>query len=236
MSTDKAKLMAAKAALKHISSGLVVGLGSGSTVEIFIEELAKEVKRRKLEIQVIPSSYQVLFLAHKHGLEVKLPSDVERVDIAIDGADEIDPKLNLLKGGGAALVREKIIAYMAEKYVIIADYTKLVERLGEKKPIPVEILPFAWKWTLNHLKKYGDVKIRMAKGGKVGPIVTDNGSFIADLYVKTVDAPEILEREIKRIPGVIEVGIFTGLTDVAYIGHVDSVEVLTSKQRVSTIN
>ncbi|RLE51312.1 MAG: ribose 5-phosphate isomerase A [Candidatus Methanomethylicota archaeon] len=230
MSIEKAKLMAARAALKHVSSGQVVGLGSGSTVEIFINELAKEVRRRSLKIQVIPSSYQVLLLAYENGLEVKMPNDVEIVDVAIDGADEIDPKLNLIKGGGAALLREKIIAYMAKKYIVIADYTKLVNRLGEKRSIPVEILPFAWRWTVSHLKKYGKVEIRMAKVGKVGPVITDNGNLIADLHVKPVDAPEILEREIKRIPGVVEVGIFTGVTDIAYIGYVDGVKELAPRQ------
>ena len=233
MSNDKlrkAKEKAAEAALEHIFTGQIIGLGSGSTVAIFVEKLGEKVGREQMKIRVIPSSYQALFLAYEYGLPVLQPSDVENVDVTIDGADEIDKNLFLLKGGGAALTREKIIAYKSEKYIVIADYTKLVRYLGEKHPIPIEVLPFGWKWTLKYLEKYGKPKIRVTNSGKVGPIITDNGNLIIDLYLyESIKDPRRLEREIKSIPGVVEVGIFTRKANVAYIGYEDIVRRIEPK-------
>jgi len=223
----KAKEIAAKAALNHISTNQILGLGSGSTIAIFAKKLKEKIEREKIKVKVVPSSYQALLLAYKYKFPVIRPSDVESIDITVDGADEIDRKLFLIKGGGAALTREKIIAYGSRRYIIVADYTKLVNKLGEKHPLPIEILKFGWKWTVKHLERYGKPLIRTSKLGKVGPVITDNGNFIVDLYLNSpIEEPREFENELKSIPGVVEVGIFTRKVDVAYIGYEKAVRKL----------
>ena len=227
MGTEIAKRRAAEAALKHVVDGQIIGLGSGTTMKHFIDLLSKKIERKKLNVEVAASSFQVYLEAARKELKVLDAYSLSEVDLTIDGADEIDSSLNLLKGGGAALTREKILAEMSKKYVIIADYTKLVTRIGEKHPIPIEILPFGWKGTIKRLSRFGRVEVRNCKGGKVGPVITDNGNLIVDLHLEREYVEiEKIERRIKNIVGVVEVGIFSGLADIAYIGYEDHVEIL----------
>ena len=222
---EKAKFLAAKKAIAEIKEEEILGLGSGSTMIYFVRELGRIVKERGWKIFVVPSSYQIHLEAIKSGLKILDTYNLKEVDITIDGADEIDRELNLIKGGGGALTREKILAMMSKKYLIIADYRKLVEKIGKKHPIPVEILPFCWRYTTEKLRKYGEVKLRTLKNKKIGPVITDNGNFIVDIYLSNKEIIEVknVEEEIKKISGVIEVGIFTKIVDKAFIGYSDKV-------------
>ncbi|MEM0016927.1 MAG: ribose-5-phosphate isomerase RpiA [Candidatus Korarchaeum sp.] len=206
------KRVAAREALELVRGVDLLGLGSGSTVAVFVEELAKSEHASRLS--VIPSSRQIEGIARSFGLKVVYP-DRERPEVTIDGADEVDRNLSLLKGGGGALLREKVLASNSEVYVVIVDHTKLVERLCSKRALPVEVLPYGVRWTIDNLRKElnCDAELRVIGGS---PFVTDNGNFIVDLRCPPLEDPLSLEREIKRIPGVVEVGIFNDLADCVY--------------------
>ncbi|MHC1585932.1 MAG: ribose 5-phosphate isomerase A, partial [Candidatus Hecatellaceae archaeon] len=194
-------------------NGQILGLGSGRTVSHVIAELGRRVKEEGLNILCVPSSYQAMMEALQAGLKLTDLYEHHQLDLTLDGADEVDSSLNLTKGGGAALAREKILASASKRYIIVVDEGKLVEKLGLRKPIPVEVLPFAAPMVKARLEeKYGRVEFREGSG-KLGPTVTDNGNFILDVYTGPLEKPEKFEVEVKRMPGVVEVGIFTGLAD-----------------------
>ncbi len=206
------KRVVAREALKLVSEVELLGLGSGSTVKMFVEELAKSEHASRL--LVIPSSKQIEEVARSLGLKVAHP-DVRRPELTIDGADEVDKELNLLKGGGGALLREKVLAFNSELYVVIVDHTKLVARLCSKRALPVEVLPYGVSWTIDKLKGKLNCSAELRMSGSL-PFTTDNGNFIVDLRCPPLDDPESVEREIKKVPGVVEVGIFTNLADCVY--------------------
>jgi len=206
--------------VKLVENRFTVGLGSGRTVSQAIIELGRRVREEGLQVQCVPSSYQAMLEALEAGLKLVDLYSSPQVDLTIDGADEVDRRLNLTKGGGAALTREKILASVSKRYVIIVDEEKLVERLGSRSPIPVEVIPFAAPAVKRRLEGYGRVEYRTGSG-KLGPVVTDNGNFLLDLYLDGLDSPEGFEAEVKRIPGVVEVGVFTGLADEVYVGLKD---------------
>lgn len=226
---EEAKRRAGVEAAKLVEDGMVVGLGTGSTAAYFIEELGRRV-RRGLKVKGVPTSYQ----AYLKALESKVPvvslDEVDCIDLAVDGADEVDYALNLLKGMGAALAREKVVDSMAEVFIVVVDETKMVRRLGETKPVPVEVLPFSHSYVARKLKVLGGrPRLRMAGEAKDGPVITDNGNFVIDVEFPPIDRPAELERKIKLIPGVVEVGIFTGLAKKALVGGSRGVEVLERK-------
>lgn len=226
------KLAAITAVDNHVKTEMIVGIGSGSTVVYAVERLAERVKADKLEITCVPTSFQARQLIIEHNLNL---SDLERhpdVDCVIDGADEVDAKLILIKGGGGCLVQEKIVASCARQMVVIADYTKRSSKLGGKwkKGVPIEVIDLAYVPVKRKIEaKYGGkASLRMAKM-KAGPVVTDNGNFILDWVFpdgnwdwKTVNC------ELKMIPGVVETGLFIGMAQIAYFGLEDgSVSKLT---------
>lgn len=223
-----AKRRVAEEAVKLVKDGWVIGLGSGSTVAYAVLSLGRRVREEKLNIKVVPTSYQTFFLALNEKIPITTLDENPRIDLTIDGADEVDKNLNLIKGGGGALTREKIVAFTSEKYVVIVDETKLVSKLGLKFPIPVEVLPFAVSFVVKEIKKFWEnVKIREGEG-KVGPIVTDNGNFIVDVYCGEISNPKKVEEKLRKIPGVIETGLFIEMVDILYVGKKDGkVEVLT---------
>ena len=184
------------------------------------------------EVVVKPENTQqiskILVLANKEKIPVTSLDEHPKLNLTIDGADEVDKNLNMIKGGGAALTREKIVGFASEKYVIIIDETKLVDKLGLNMPIPVEVLPFATSVVINKLKEtWKNVKIREGKG-KVGPIITDNGNFIVDVYCGGIENPEKVNNKIRSIPGVVETGLFIKMADLVYVGKKDGkIEVLT---------
>jgi ribose 5-phosphate isomerase A len=227
LSLEEAKRRAAEEAVKLVEDGMVVGLGTGSTAAYFIEALGRRVKEG-LKVRGVPTSYQAYLKALEAGVPTARLEEVATIDLAVDGADEVDLALNLLKGMGAALAREKVVDSMALQLVVVVDETKVVRRLGETKPVPVEVLPFAYSYVAKKLKELGgEPKLRMAGEVKDGPVVTDNGNFILDAKFPPIQRPAELEEKIRRIPGVVEVGIFTGLARRAFVGSLKGVKELT---------
>jgi ribose 5-phosphate isomerase A len=200
------KLNAAKKAAELIEDRMVIGIGSGKTVELFLRELGKRIKAEGLKIWGVPSSHQSHMLAAKNGIIVVDLFQFSELDLCVDGADQVDLEFNCIKGGGAALTREKIVALASKELAIVVESSKLVEKLS--LPVPVEIIPFAYGYAARKIKEIGGkVMLRYGKG-KVGPIITDNGNFIADCDFGVIEEPEKLEREIDTIAGVLESGIF----------------------------
>lgn len=217
---EDAKKRVAEAAIRNVKDGWVIGLGSGTTVEYAVSALGKRVREEGLKVYIVPSSYQIFYKALEEKLPIVTLDEYPCLELTIDGADEVDKNLNLVKGGGGALTREKIIGYASKRYVIIVDETKLVDNLGFKNPIPVEVLPFALPIVLKELKKSFNVKVREGKG-KVGPTVTDNGNFIVDIYCGIVKNPEAFNSKLKSIPGIIETGLFLNMANLVYVGRKD---------------
>jgi ribose 5-phosphate isomerase A len=201
-----------------VRSGMVVGLGTGSTAAFAIEELGRRVRDEKLAITGVPTSWSAAELARKAGIDVRALNDVAGVDLALDGADEVGPHLELIKGGGAAHTLEKIVATAAARFVVLVDGSKLVKRLGEKWPVPVEVLAVALRPVERALAKLGAVVDVRKGGGKDGPVVTDHGNLVVDAKFGGIDDPAGLARALDSIPGVVEHGLFVGLADEALVG------------------
>jgi ribose 5-phosphate isomerase A len=224
---EELKRKAACEAVKHVKDGFVVGLGSGSTAALAIEALGERIKRESLSLLAVPTSYQAFLLAAKHGIAVTTLEEHGVIDVTIDGADQIDPKLNLIKGMGAALAREKIVASASKQNIIIADESKRVKALGENgHPVPVEVLPFAIALVKNRIEAVGGKAVLREGTGKVGPIITDNGNAVLDAVFGVIRNASELEVKLKMIPGVVETGLFIGLVTTAYIGAPSKVEKL----------
>lgn len=237
MNPEKEQLKASKkkAALKaveHVKNGFIVGLGSGSTAAYAIETLGERIKRERLSVLAVPTSYQAFLLAVHHGIAVTTLEEHPVLDVDIDGADQIDPKLNLIKGMGAALAREKIVASASKLNVIIADESKKVKALGgSNQPVPVEALPFAISIVKRRIEAVGGKPSLREGKGKVGPVITDNGNAIIDASFGVIDNVTKLELKLKMIPGVVETGLFVGLADIAYVGTASAVEKIERKRK-----
>ncbi len=213
------KRLVAEEALKYIKDGYVVGIGTGSTVAEFINVLGKEVKNG-LEILGIPTSYQSMLLAIENNIKITSLNEYE-CDIAIDGADQVNSNLILIKGGGGAHTLEKIVDYSAKRFIVIVEEKKLVEKFSF--PIPIEVIPKALRVVEEELKKIGNPRLRWIENR---PFITDFGNFICDLEVKNLDNPRELEIEINSIPGVVENGIFTCPVERVLIGSKEGVKIL----------
>ena len=222
---QEAKQSAALEAVKHVKDGFIVGLGSGSTAAFAIEGLGERVKREKLRVMGIPTSYQAFLLAVECGIPITTLDEHPQIDVTIDGADQITPELFLIKGMGAALAREKIVAAASKLNIIIADEKKKVKMLGENgQSVPIEVLPFAISLVKRKIVDVGGKPVLREGKGKLGPVITDNGNAILDSYFGEIVKPAELEVKLKMIPGIVETGFFVGLTDIAYIGTVSAVE------------
>jgi ribose 5-phosphate isomerase A len=203
------KLNAIKEAIKLIKDGNVIGLGSGSTIELFIQEIYKKIAEEGWHIGFVPASSQIYLKLSSLGLRIESLDSYPELDISFDGADEVDRRKFALKGRGAALLREKIIASCSKKYVILVDESKLSNKIGEKAKVAIEVLPFALKPVILRLKKMGaEVQIRTGERIKDGPIITDNGNYIIDANFGIIENPKELSEKINEIKGVIENGIF----------------------------
>ncbi|MDM7459245.1 MAG: ribose-5-phosphate isomerase RpiA [Paracoccus sp. (in: a-proteobacteria)] len=222
---DPAKLAAAKAAVALVSDGMRLGLGTGSTAAIMVRELADRVKTEGLSLRCAATSVATADLASSLGLRVESLDDIGWLDLTIDGADEVDGHLHLIKGGGAAHLREKIVAAASDRMVVIADPSKVVEVLGAF-PLPVEVLHFGFETTRTLIRRAlegldlggRDVLLRL-KGSD--PVITDEGNLILDLHLGCIDDPVRLARALSAIPGVVEHGLFLGMCDLALIGRAD---------------
>ncbi|MDL2246858.1 ribose-5-phosphate isomerase RpiA [Methanobrevibacter sp. OttesenSCG-928-K11] len=218
------KKEAAIKAAEYVNDGNVLGLGTGSTTHYFIEEVGNRIKNEELEIIGIPTSYQSFLLAKKANIPISTLEEYD-IDLAVDGADEIDPDLNLIKGGGAAHTLEKIIDYSAGKFFVIADESKYVKELGNF-PVPVEVISESARVVMNALKDMGATStIRMGQS-KDGPVITDNGNFVIDAKFNEILSPEHLEIDLNSIPGVVENGIFTQMVDKAILGTNEGIKEL----------
>ncbi len=221
---EKCKREAAKLAVKeNIRNNMKIGIGSGSTIVFAVRELAKIVKGNNWDVICIPSSYQAEQLIIENGLTLGTLNQNPELDIDLDGADEIDEKLNLIKGGGGCLVQEKILASYSKKLIIIADFRKKSKYLGEKwkKGVPIEIFPGACIPIMKEIEKFNGVpNLRMAVA-KMGPVVTDNSNFIIDADFSIIKDPKDLNKKLLSISGIVDTGLFINMTSIAYIGQED---------------
>ncbi|HEY0292589.1 MAG TPA: ribose-5-phosphate isomerase RpiA [Hansschlegelia sp.] len=229
MTTEDFKRVAAEAALAHVKPGMKLGLGTGSTASIFLELLGEKVAAG-LDVVGVPTSEATREIAERHNIPLTTLKDDPALDITIDGADEIDPQLRLIKGGGGALLREKIVAFASKRMIVIADASKRVETLGAF-PLPIEVVPFGKEPTLRAIRELigrlglaGEVVLRRAEDGC--PVVTDSGHVILDGHFHRIDDPERLAASLVAIPGVVEHGLFIGMADIAIIAGHDGVVTL----------
>ena len=224
MGNDQEKEAAARASLQFVKDGQVVGLGTGSTAAHFIKLLGEEVKKG-LRIRGIPTSVRSKELAESLGIPLITLDDCQEIAVTVDGADEVDPKLRLIKGGGGALLREKIVASATRQMVVVADATKQVQILG-KFPLPVEVIRFAQALVAKRIAALGaDVCLRMGDDGK--PYVTDENNHILDCRFGKIQDPEGLARELSGMPGVVEHGLFIGMASVALFARGSEIVQLT---------
>lgn len=228
MEREELKKLAGEEAVKHVEDGMIVGLGTGSTVEYTICKLG-ELVRNGLKIECIPTSIHTKRRAKEENIPLTTLEEHPEIDVTIDGADEVDGFLNLIKGGGGALTREKIIAFNSKKVIIIVDDSKVVKALGIDIPLPVEVVKFGWQATKKSLEQFGwqpakqsldeiacTVELRKVMGDE--PFITDNGNYILDCEFQRIDNPEELEKEINNVPGVVENGLFIGLVHEVIVG------------------
>jgi len=220
--TDKARLNAAAQAIRELRDNTTIGLGSGNTILRALELAAERIQKENLKITFVPTSYQMEMAAQRLGLKTTNLKGDNELDLAIDGADQVQWRtLDLVKGGGAALLREKIVDSTTRKLVIVVDEKKLAKTLGGPQPIPVEITPFGYSSIMEKIRKISEKAVLRETTGKVGPVITDNGNLIADVYFRSLRRPEIVHEKLKKVPGVVETGLFLGMCNVAYVGRKD---------------
>jgi ribose 5-phosphate isomerase A len=218
--------MAAREAVRHVKDGMVVGLGSGSTASIAIRLLGEKVRQGWMIVGV-PTSRDSEELGRSVGITIGELKDHHVVDVTIDGADEVDPDLNLIKGLGGALVREKIVASATKMEIIVVDESKMVSYLGQKAPLPVEIVRFASESTMRRLERFGCVPKLREKNGLA--FVTDNGNLIADCRFPRIDDPNKMESSLNLVPGVVDNGLFVGLAHKVIVASKDGVRTIEKK-------
>jgi len=227
---DDQKKAAALKALDEVRDGMVVGLGTGSTAAHFVRALGEKV-RGGLKIRAIPTSEATAELARAEKIPLVGLEDIDRIDVTVDGADEADRELTLIKGGGGALLREKMVATFSRRLVIIADGAKLVETLG-RFPLPVEVVRFAWKATARRIAdvaaEFGcEGNLVRIRGGEAHPYVTDNGNYILDMDCGRIPDAHSLGHMLSHIVGVVETGLFIGMADALILGRPNGVDVVT---------
>ncbi|MGK7872573.1 MAG: ribose-5-phosphate isomerase RpiA [Xenococcaceae cyanobacterium] len=210
-----------KAAAARVDSDSIVGLGTGSTTAYAIQYLGDRLQKGELKnILGIPTSFQAEVLAKQYGVPLTTLDAVDRIDVAIDGADEVDPQKNLIKGGGAAHTREKVVDTLADLFIVVVDSGKLVKELGSTFLVPVEVIPMAVAPVMRALEKLGGKpELRMGVK-KAGPVVTDQGNLVIDVKFDTIDDPASLEKTINNLPGILENGLFVGVADVILVGEI----------------
>ncbi|MFN3625530.1 MAG: ribose-5-phosphate isomerase RpiA [Hyphomicrobium sp.] len=229
MSQDALKVAAAERALAFVEPGMRLGLGTGSTTAKFVDALGRKVAAG-LDVLCVATSEATEQQASKLGIRMSTLDETPFLDLTVDGADEVDGELRLIKGGGGALLREKIVATASGRLIVIADDSKKVETLGAF-PLPLEVVPFGLTATRNMITALaadvgceGDVRVRMLANGK--PFLTDNGNLILDCHFGRIDEPEELDEALKLIPGVIENGLFIGIADLAIIAAADGITLI----------
>jgi len=224
---SQAKRNAAKSAIELIPKQGTMGLGSGSTVAIFAKELGQKILSGDTDVSVVPTSYQAYQLAIDYKIPLTNLDITPELLLTVDGADEIDKELNLTKGGGGALFQEKIVASASKKLVIIADESKLVDKLGTKFHVPIEVFPFSLGIVQKKIRQMGVEPILRQATKKMGPVVTDNGNFILDLkFQEPIINPAQMAIDLKMISGVIETGLFINMADEVHVGTEEGAYIL----------
>ena len=217
---DPAKEAAGRRAVDDVKDGMIVGLGTGSTADYALHRLGERIRNERLNITGIPTSLRTELLARELGIPTVDFNGVTHVDVTIDGADEIDRAFNMIKGGGGALLREKLVARASRLEVIVIDPSKLVEQLGVAYAVPVEVVPFGWSQTAKALHALGcESKLRVQASNQ--PYQTDNGNYMIDCNFPGIDDPAALEQRMNAVSGVVECGLFIGLAHRLIIGNSD---------------
>jgi ribose 5-phosphate isomerase A len=223
---ETAKKRAAAEAVKLVKDGFVLGLGAGTTTAYAVREIGRRIKEEHIRVLGVPSSNQTSQLARSCGIPLTTLDEHPSLDLDIDGADQIDRDLNLIKGMGGALAKEKIVASASKAFVIVADETKLTDVLGRNQPLPVEVLPFALPLVSSKMKRLGGQPVLKMSKDESGPFVTDNGNYILNVDFGVMENPRQLSTTLKSILGVIETGLFLGMVDAVYIGTKTGVKML----------
>ena len=229
MDIDGQKQAAARRAIEYVEEGMKLGLGTGSTAAIFVDLLGERVKEG-LNVRCVPTSEATRVQAEGLGIDVTTLDEIPHLDLTIDGADELDDRLRLIKGGGGALLREKIVATASDKMIVIADASKLVDTLGQF-PLPVEVVKFGLKVSTIMIEEYareagcqGAIDLRLAKDGM--PYETDSGNYILDCSFGKITEPAVLAKGLMLVPGVVESGLFLGIADIAIVAGSDGVTLI----------
>ncbi|HEX7119665.1 MAG TPA: ribose-5-phosphate isomerase RpiA [Longimicrobiales bacterium] len=227
---ERQKRQAAERAVEFVEDGMVLGLGTGSTARHVLEVLAERRGAGELQrIVGVPTSRETSRLARELGIPLTSLDEEPRLDLTIDGADEVSPELNLIKGLGGALLWEKIVATASDRMIVVVDEGKLVERLGERAPLPVEVVPFGWTTHLAYLDLLG-AQPKLRRGPEGNPFTTDSGHYLLDCaFEDGILEPDRIEREIRQRVGVVETGLFLGLADVVVVGGEAGVRVLAAE-------
>ncbi|MBH0191934.1 MAG: ribose-5-phosphate isomerase RpiA [Nitrospira sp.] len=225
---DQLKKAAALKAVEFVRAGMVVGLGTGSTAKHMIMALGDKV-RAGMNLRGVPTSRETAVLAKQAGIPLIEAENQWEIDVAIDGADQVDPHFNLIKGGGGALLKEKIVAASSKQFIVMVDHTKQVPVLGGSFPLPIEIIPFGWGSTAREIETLtrSRVVLRERNGA---PFKTEAGNLIVDVHLDRIDNPKDVEIALNQIPGVVETGLFVGRTDVLIVGTADGPETHFAKR------
>jgi len=218
---ERMKQLACQRAAQEVQDGMVLGLGTGTTVYYFLQELGRMV-RQGLRIAGVPTSVQTTQLATQLAIPLTTLDDYPDLDLAVDGADEVDADLNLIKGAGGALLREKIIAASAARFLVVVDDSKVVQHLGERASLPIEVVPFGTISALRALEGLG-ARVTLRRGAEGQTWLSDNGNYILDCHFGPIADPVALQQQLLAIPAVIDSGLFTGMTDTVLIGHAEGV-------------
>ncbi|RIO81717.1 ribose 5-phosphate isomerase A [Staphylococcus gallinarum] len=217
MDKKQLKISTFNDALDQIKDGMILGIGSGSTIELLVPKIAEKLEREQINITGVCTSNKTAFIAKELGMHVVDVNDVEHIDLAIDGADEVDPNLNLIKGGGGALFREKVIDAMAKRFVVLVDDSKLVSYLGETFKLPVEVDKFNWLLIAKEIERSKGVTAIRRMVDDV-PFITDNGNYILDLVLNKDIEPFAMHEYLIHLIGVLETGYFLDVTDQVIVG------------------
>ena len=219
---DSLKKAAALTAIEFVRDGMTVGLGTGSTAKHMVMALGERV-RVGMKLRGVPTSRETAELARQQGIPLIDQDNAWIIDVAIDGADQVDPDFNLIKGGGGALLKEKIVAASAKQFIVLVDHTKRVSVLGGSFPLPIEVIPFGWGSTAREIEALTKSRVVLRERNGT-PFKTEAGNMIVDVHIDRIDQPRELEIALNNIPGVVETGLFVNRTDVLIVGTAQGVQ------------
>jgi ribose 5-phosphate isomerase A len=225
---DRLKQAAARKAVEFVRDGMVVGLGTGSTAKHMVIALGEKV-RAGMQLRGVPTSHDTAALARSCGIPLIETDNRWEIDVAIDGADQVDPDFNLIKGGGGALLKEKIVAASARQFIVLVDYTKQVPVLGKSFPLPVEVVQFGWGSTARAIETLTRSRAVLRERGGA-PFITEAGNLILDIHIARIDRPRELEAALNEIPGIVETGLFVDRTNILIVGTPEGVAVHHARQ------